>query len=176
MQIIVNLDGDDRIIRKFDAFSKYLKSSRLRNILVDYKNKLVAQSKENAPLGRTGNLRKGILGKILNWGSDSPSIEVRVKNEVEYAAAVHDGSPRHGISGRPRLFWVDNSKSGVGGTRYDYKGGPIPKGHYVHRPFSVNHPGQKENPFMEKAANQLQPRLLMAILRDMNDLAKERGG
>lgn len=179
MQVFIHLDGDDNLIKKFESLANYLKSNRLRKILEQFRDQLVTWSKMFAPEGSTGNLRKAIWGRILGWGTDQPTIEVRVKNHIKYANAVHDGSPPHIIKPRNKQFlrWVDDSPDGQGGERLDWP--PYvrpPAGFYEHFRRYVVHPGQKANPFMEKALNKVQGRLLMSILRDIEELNKERKG
>lgn len=90
-----------------------------------------AQAKREAPVKR-GTLRRSITSRVERGGSRGV-----IGTNLSYARPVHEGSKPHVI--RPRraraLFW---------------KGA-------LHPVRSVNHPGNRANPFFVRAADRVRP-------------------
>ena len=60
------VEGEDRLIKQFKALGESVKGSQPERLFLRAAKVIRDNAKERAPLGPTGNLRKGIVAKLLD--------------------------------------------------------------------------------------------------------------
>lgn len=115
-------------------------AAQLRNVLKDKAAPMrravlvvEAQAKRESPV-KTGNLRRSITSRVEQGGNRGV-----IGTNVRYARAVHDGSKPHVIRAKAKkaLYWRGAAH-------------PVKK---------VKHPGNKGNPFFERAMRVARPQV-----------------
>lgn len=168
IEITAGIIGDKKVLGKLSALGGFFKSSRLRLLLEDTKNKLVSLARSNAPK-KSRLLANTIIGRVEDFGSQD--VKVRVASPVAYAPYVEFGTKPHVIRplNKKVLFWY---KYATGKQPLVSKSGKEASLVFTFRN-EVWHPGAQAQPFFRPALHTLKPRFAKALLRVVREYIKE---
>lgn len=89
-------------------------------------------------------------------------LSVRVGPSVGYGLYVHEGTGKHGPKGKPFVIRPRKKKA----LHFKYRGENVVVG-------AVNHPGQKPNPFLDRAYDRTEDAVADLIADEMGDAVLE---
>lgn len=161
MEFKFTLTGHRRISNILRNLVNFARDKDFLDILQRIKEEALREAKRNAPV-KFGRLRANIRGRILNYGTRKPDIEIYVDEaKVPYANIVAEGSKKHIILPKRGkwLHWI-----GEKGEVWVRKVGP---------PVTAIHPGTKPNPFLERTMQKMRPRLIRRLEEVLNKKFKE---
>lgn len=159
--------GVQELGSRLDLARTFIRSRRMRVILEDAKNTMVAMARKDVPK-KSYLLHSKIFGKVENFLSEFPSIVIGTRKST-YAQYVEEGTKPHEIKPRIKriLYW---QTAGPRGQKIPTGKGIIgPQGYEVFKN-RVRHPGTKPQPYIAPQITRMRPRLIMALQRAMNEM------
>jgi HK97 gp10 family phage protein len=94
--IEVDLTGTDELNQKFENMVKAIGKEKLEPILLKKAKDMRTRIRANTPRGRTGNLRKGIIAKLLPRKENYPVVSMA---SINFKRAPHAGLVERGHGG-----------------------------------------------------------------------------
>lgn len=165
----VRVFGDKELLQKLDKVANFHSSESLKSILVDASNMLVLLARDKVPT-RSYLLHSSIRAYQKDFGTKNPSIVFGAY--VRYAGYVEEPTRPHVINPRVKRFLHWGTK-GIRGERVSIPHGIIPPAGVVEIfRKGVYHPGTKAQPFFNPAIDRVQPRLVLAVKRALQDAMK----
>jgi hypothetical protein len=156
LKIDVRLVGSEKILKIMKSIEGFFKSDELKTVLTDSMNRMTFIAGRLAPKGDS-RLLSQVYGKIVNFGTKN--VSVRIQSRARYAVNVEFSTRPHIILPRRKkvLFW----------TEYSTPKNVLPNNTGAVFTFAkeVHHPGTKEQPFLRPAVHAVQPHLIRAIHR-----------
>ncbi len=165
--IKVTFIGVQELGQRLDLARTFIRSRKMRVILEDAKNTMVAMARKDVPR-ETHLLASKIFGKVENFLSEYPSIVLGTRKS-SYAQYVEEGTKPHEIKPRIKriLHWQTAGPRGkkIRGLSRNVQG---PMGYEVFKN-RVWHPGTKAQPYIAPQIHRMRPRLVLALARALNE-------
>ncbi len=93
----VTLEGTEDLQKQFNELTKRLSADEVEPLFLEGATTVADAARANAPKGPTGNLKEGIIAKLLRRYKDHPAAAIAA---INYKKAPHAGLVEYGTSER----------------------------------------------------------------------------